>query len=82
MPFSKLVNRNISYTSLMDVVTPTERPKSVSKRCIIKIFGDVFMLSFLFLIFFKFSFDTRASVIELSQMSFFSSSQEHFLSIA
>ena len=29
----------------MVVVTPTDRPKSVSNRCVIEVFGDVFVLS-------------------------------------
>ena len=29
----------------MTVVTPTDRPKSVCNRCVIEIFGDVFVLS-------------------------------------
>ena len=29
----------------MAIVTPTDRPKSVRKRCVIEVFGDVFVLS-------------------------------------
>ena len=32
-------------------VTPTDRPKSVRNRCVIKVFGGVFMLSRCFWIF-------------------------------
>ena len=33
----------------MTAVTPTDRPKSVRNRCVIKVFGGVFMLSRCFL---------------------------------
>ena len=36
----------------MVVVTPTERPKSVSNRCVIEGFGGVFVLSRYFVLFF------------------------------
>ena len=32
-------------TSLAAVVTPTNRPKSVRNRCVIELFGGVFVLS-------------------------------------
>ena len=35
----------------MTVVTPTDRPKSVRNRCLIEVFGGVFVLSFGFRIF-------------------------------
>ena len=35
----------------MTVVTPADRPKSVRKRCVIEVFGGVFVLSFGFRIF-------------------------------
>ena len=49
----------------MAVVTPTGRPKSVRNRCIIEIFGVVFVLSLCFL---EFSVGESIFVIELSQM--------------
>ena len=35
----------------MTVVTPTDRPKSVRNRCVIEVFGGVFVLSIGFRIF-------------------------------
>ena len=32
----------ITFTSLVAVVTPTDRPKSVNNRCVIEFFGVVF----------------------------------------
>ena len=34
----------VNYTSWAVVVTSTKRPKSVCNRCVIKHFGDVFVL--------------------------------------
>ena len=56
----------------MAIVTQTDRPKSVRNRCVIEVFGDVFMLS---LCFFDFSVGVGAFVIGLSQISSFFSSQ-------
>ena len=50
------------------VVTPTDLPKSVCNRCVIKVFGGVFMLSRCFL---NFSVGVGAFVTELSQISSF-----------
>ena len=50
----------------MIVVTLTDRPKSVRKRCVIEMLGGVFVLSRCFL---DFSVDARALVIELSWIS-------------
>ena len=44
------VNR-LNHTSWMTVVSPTDSPKSVRKRCVIKVFGGVFVLSIGFRIF-------------------------------
>ena len=52
----------------MAIVTPTDRPKSVRNRCIVEVFGGVFMLSRCFL---DFSVGVGAFVIGLSQMSSF-----------
>ena len=38
-----------NLTSLMAVVSRTDRPKSVCNRCVIEVFGVVFMLSIGFL---------------------------------
>ena len=38
-----------NHTSWVDVVTPTDRPKSDCNRCVIKVFGGVFVLSRCFL---------------------------------
>ena len=53
----------------MAIVTPADRPKSVRNRCVIEVFGGVFVLSRCFL---DFSVGVRASVIGLSQISSFS----------
>ena len=37
-----------NHTSLVAVVTPTDHPKSVRNRCIIDVFGGVFVLSLCF----------------------------------
>ena len=52
----------------MTVVTPTDRPKSVRNRCVIEVFGGVFVLSRCFL---DFSVDVGAFVIGLTQISSF-----------
>ena len=44
----------------MTAVTPIDRPKSVRNRCVIEVFGAVFMLSRCFL---DFSVGVGASVI-------------------
>ena len=54
----------------MAIVTPTDRPKSVRNRCVIEVFGDVFVLSRCFL---DFSVGVGAFAIGLSQISSFSS---------
>ena len=52
----------------MTAVTPTDRPKSVRNRCVIEVFGRVFMLSRCFL---DFSVGVGAFIIGLSQISSF-----------
>ena len=53
----------------MAIVTPTDSPKSVRNRCVIEVFGGVFVLSRWFL---NFSVGVGAFVIGLSQIfSFF-----------
>ena len=61
------VNR-FNHTSWVAVVTLTDRPKSVRNRCVIQVFGGVFVLSLGFL---DFSLGVRACVIGLSQISSF-----------
>ena len=51
----------------MTVVTPTDRLKSVRKRCVIDLFGGVYGLSIGFRNFCSY----RSFVIGLSQISFF-----------
>ena len=60
-----LVNR-FNHTSGVTVLTPTDRPKSVRNRCVIRDFGGVFMLSRCFL---DFSVGVGAFVTGLSQIS-------------
>ena len=55
----------------MAIVTPTDRPKSVRNRCVIKVFGGGFVLSRCFL---DFSGGVWAFVIRSSQISSFFSS--------
>ena len=59
----------VNHTSLIIVVTPSDRPKSVRNRCEIELFGDVFVLSCRP---YDISVGTGAIVIGLSQISFFS----------
>ena len=59
------VNR-FKNTSLMAFVTPTDRLKSVLNRCVIEVFGDIFVLSRCFL---DLSVGVGAFVIALSQIS-------------
>ena len=54
----------VNHTSWVTVVTPTDRPKSVRNRRVIKLFGDVLVLS-------RCPFDIGASVIGLIQISSF-----------
>ena len=44
-------DRDIISTSLMAVVSPTDRPKSDHNRCVIEVFGGVFVLSLNYFIF-------------------------------
>ena len=53
----------------MAVVAPTDRPKSVSNRCVIEVFGGDFVLSRSFFGFF--SVGVRAFGIGLGQISSF-----------
>ena len=52
----------------MAIVAHTDRPKSVRNRCVIEVFGGVFVLSRCFL---DFSVGVGAFVIGLSQISSF-----------
>ena len=52
----------------MVVVTPTDRPKSVNKCCVIEVFGGVFVLSRCLL---DFSVGVGAFVIGMSRISSF-----------
>ena len=61
------VNR-FNHTSWVAIVTPTDRPKSVRNRCVIEVFGGIFVLWRCFL---YFSVGVRAYVIGLSQSSSF-----------
>ena len=58
-----LVNR-FNHTSGVTALTPTDGPKSVRIRCVIEVFGGVFLRSFL-----DFSVGVRAFVIVLRQIS-------------
>ena len=49
----------------MAVITLTDRPKSVLNRCVIEVFGEIFVLYLLFL---EFSVGVTAFVIGLSQI--------------
>ena len=40
-----------NHTSCVAIVTPTDRSKSVRNRCVIEVFGDVFVLFFRFRVF-------------------------------
>ena len=62
----------------MAIVTPTDRPKSVRNRCVIEVFGSVFVLSHCFL---NFSVGVGAFVIGLSQISSFFSSTAMYMYI-
>ena len=61
------VNR-FNHTSLVVIVTPNYRPKSVRNRCVIEVFGCVLVLSCCFL---DFSVGVWAFVIGLSHISSF-----------
>ena len=61
------VNR-FNHISWVAVVTPTDRPKSVRNRCVIEVFGCVFLLSLSFL---NFSMGVGAFLIGLSHISSF-----------
>ena len=58
----------------MAVVTTTDRPTLVRNRCVIEVFGGIFVLSRCFL---DFSASIRAFVIGLSQISSFFSCYIH-----
>ena len=61
------VNR-FNHTSLVAIVTPTDRSKSVRNRCVIEVFGGVFVLSLCFL---DFPVGVEVFFIGLSQISSF-----------
>ena len=56
------INR-FNHSNEITVVTPTDRSKSIRNRCVIEVFGGVFVLSRWF---FDFSFGVGAFVIGLS----------------
>ena len=56
----------VNHTSWVAVVTPTDRPKSVSNRCLIELFVALFVLS---LCPFDISYGLGAFVIGLGQIS-------------
>ena len=58
----------VNHTSWVDVVTPTDRPKSVRNRFVIELFVALFVLS---LCPYEISVSVRAFVIGLSQISSF-----------
>ena len=62
------VNR-FNHISVLAVVTPTDRPKSVCNRCVIEYFGGVFVLALYIM---EFPVGVRAFVIGLSQIISFS----------
>ena len=62
------VNRFNHTSSLVAIVTSTDHPKSVRNRCVIEVFGGVFVLSRCFS---DFSVGVGAFVIGLSQISSF-----------
>ena len=50
----RLGSRNrFNHTILVTVVTPTDRPRLVRNRCVIEVFGDVFVLSCWFFLLFR-----------------------------
>ena len=55
-------------TTLMAVVTPTDRPKLIRNRCVIEVFSSLFVLSRCFL---DLLVGVGASVIAISQISYF-----------
>ena len=63
-----LAGKPVNHTSLMTVATPSDRPKSVRNRCVIELFGDVFVLSCCP---FHIAVGIRAFVLRLSQISSF-----------
>ena len=73
-PFESIITVSywFNHTSGVTAVTPTDRPKSVRNRCVIEVFGGVFMLSRCF---WDFSGSVGAFVIGLSQISSFFSYQ-------
>ena len=56
----------VNHTSWVTVVTQTDRPKSVSNRCVINIFGGVFVLPVCYL---EFPVRIGVFVVGLSQIS-------------
>ena len=44
-----MVGRRFNHTSQVAIVTPTDHPKSACNRCVIEVFGGVFVLSCCFL---------------------------------
>ena len=65
-----------NHTSWVVVVTSTHCPNSVRNRCVIEVFGGIFVLLRCFL---DFSVGVRVFVIGLSQISsFFSSNLSYF----
>ena len=63
-----LVQRVLLHTGEKKKKTPTDRPKSVRNRCVIEVFGGVFVLSRYIL---DFSVVVGAPDIRMSQISSF-----------
>ena len=63
-----LPETRFNHTSRVTIVIPTDRPKSARNRCVIEVFGGVFVFSRCCL---DFSVGVEAFVIGLSQISFF-----------
>ena len=66
--------KRFNHTSLVTIVTPIDRPKSVRTRCLIEVFGGVFGVFCVVTFCSGFSVGVRVFVIGLSQISSFFSS--------
>ena len=60
MVLSEWASKAVNHTSWVAVATPTDRPKSIHNRCVIELFGGVFIILSLCLFDIWFSVDKVA----------------------
>ena len=67
LSYIHVTHAGIEHKSVFYETLPTDRPKSVCNRCVIEVFGGVYVVTLLL----DFSVSVGASVIGMSQISSF-----------